>query len=600
MKPRNLLNFIIPLVFISFNLHSQDYFSKFISLSHIKSSENAEQYNFNPVLSLEERAQIEKMMKGKFKEKGTLFLVYTSEQEEETVILELKDSKNIVSVTNQNVIFADGYENKVEPYDGSILSYTFSRDNYGRKNNGAFLNKSFLSNENKLLEFIYIPDVINSLDREKTQTYLSLKYGISLYNSYYISSVNDTIWSPKENKGFESRVTGIGRDDNYGLYQRKSINSISKDIIIGVDSISIIDNNNFLLWSDNDKSTFLKNTSSSQKVGVIDRKWKVNLFGAKDNFYNLNITVFLELLFEKYDNSLQEKESVLWLVKSNTSDFVSDIQYIRQSRAEDENIVFENLNFIDGDYFSFLVAPEFFVNYKHDTILCNTHANIPIEIIGGVSPYFVEITGENYKTIEHTEDSRYQISALPSGLYTITVKDYLNNTFVFDLDIARDEQVDVFINETWVLLDNDISVIPEIEGLEYVSNYEWIKNDEIISNAPVLNTDEIGEYTLKVYTTSGCEKKVDFKIINSSLTSDHITIYPNSSGAGEPFSVDFNLSKQQVAEMFIYDISGKEVFAEKFRNIQDFKYSTSLPTSGIYLIIINTEEASLVKKIVIK
>src|SRR5690606_29260113 len=279
---------------------------------------------------------------------------------------------------NQNVIFADGYENKVEPYDGSILSYTFSRDNYGRKNNGAFLNKSFLSNENKLLEFIYIPDVINSLDREKTQTYLSLKYGISLYNSYYISSVNDTIWSPKENKGFESRVTGIGRDDNYGLYQRKSINSISKDIIIGVDSISRIDNNNFLFWSDNDKSTFLKNTSSSQKVGVINRKWKVNLFGAKDNFYNLNITVFPELLFEKYDNNLQEKESILWLVKSNTSDFVSDIQYIRQSRAEDENIVFENLNFIDGDYFSFLVAPEFFVNYEHDTILCNTHANIPI------------------------------------------------------------------------------------------------------------------------------------------------------------------------------------------------------------------------------
>lgn len=600
MKPRNFLNIIIPLVFITFNLHSQDYFSKFISLSHIKSSENAEQYNFNPVLSLEERAQIEKMMKGKFKEKGTLFLVYTSEQEEETVILELKDSKNIVSITNQNVIFADGYENKVEPYDGSILSYTFSRDNYGRKNNGAFLNKSFLSNENKLLEFIYIPDVINSLDREKTQTYLSLKYGISLYNSYYISSVNDTIWSPKENKGFESRVTGIGRDDNYGLYQRKSINSISKDIIIGVDSISIIDNNNFLLWSDNDKSTFLKNTSSSQKVGVIDRKWKVNLFGAKDNFYNLNITVFPELLFEKYDNSLQEKESVLWLVKSNTSDFVSDIQYIRQSRAEDENIVFENLNFIDGDYFSFLVAPEFFVNYKHDTILCNTHANIPIEIIGGVSPYFVEITGENYKTIEHTEDSRYQISALPSGLYTITVKDYLNNTFVFDLDIARDEQVDVFINETWVLLDNDISIIPEISGLEYVSKYEWIKNDEIVSNAPVLNTKETGEYTLKVYTTSGCEKNVDFKVINSSLTSDHITIYPNSSDAGNPFYIDFNLSKEQDVEILIYDISGKKIHVEKISNIHNYRYSTSLSTSGIYLITINTEETSLVKKIVIK
>ena len=600
MKTKPLLNIIIILVLISFNLHSQEYFNKFISLSHIKSSDNIDQYNFNPVLLLEDRVQIEKVMKGKFKEKGSLFLVYNSEQEEEAVILELKDSKNIVSITNQNVIFSDGYENKIEPYDGSILTYSFFRENYGRKSNGAFLNKNFLSNENKLLEFIYIPDMISSHDREKIQTYLSLKYGISLYSSYYINSINDTIWYPKENKGFESRITGIGRDDNYGLYQRKSINSISKDIIIGVDSISTIDNNNFLLWADNNKSTLLKNSSSSQKVGMIDRKWKVNIFGVQDNFSNLNMTVLPEQLFEKYDNSLQEKERILWLIKSNTLDFVSEITYIRQSRTEDESIVFENLNFIDGDYFSFLVAPEFFVNYQHDTILCDTHVNIPIEIIGGVSPYFLEIIGDNYKTTEHTEESRYQISALPQGLYTIKVKDYLNNTFAFDLDITRDEQVEVFINETWVLLDNDITIIPEIVGLEYVSGYEWLRNGEIVSNAPILNTDETGEYTLKIYTTSGCEKNVDFKVINSSLTSDHISIYPNSSDSGNPFYIDFNLSKNQDVEILIYDISGKRVHVESISNIYNYRYSTSLSASGIYLITINTEDTSIVKKIVIK
>lgn len=589
------------MIVVGFQSYSQSYFKKFISLSHIKDSTNTDCYNFNPVLSAEYSSEIEKQMKGKFRDRGTFFLAYVSEQQEETVIMELKDSKNSVSITNRNIILSDGNENRIEPYDGSILSYSFSRGNYGRKNNGAFINKGFISEENKILEFLYIPDVIGTWDREKIQTYLSIKYGISLYDSYYIASAGDTIWSPENNKGFEHRVTGIGRDDDYGLYQKKSINSISKEFVVGIDSTEIINNNNFLLWSDNGKPAFLKGSSSKEKISVIDKVWKLNLFGEQKDFSNVSIMAVPEMLFEKYDNRLEKTDDVLWLVTSNIPDFGFDAVYIKQDRKEKENIIFERLEFKDSGYFTFLVAPEFFVNYEIDTVLCNDYTDIPIEVIGGVAPYFIEINGENYKYREQLDESRYVISGLPVGSYAVEVKDSYGNSFLFELDIPEKEEVNVTIKELWILPDNtEVSIIPQVLGMEHILGYEWFKDGDIISDANFLKTNETGEYLLKVYTTSGCEKNISFRIIGSNLTSDQISIYPNSSERGQLFYVDFELSEQKNVEIFIYDMSGKEIFKETLQDVQNYKYSTSIQISGTYLIMISTEETSLVKKIVIK
>lgn len=596
-----LRNILLLMILVGFQSYSQSYFKKFISLSHIKDSTNADSYNFSPVLSAEYSSEVEKQLKGKFRDRGTFFLAYVSEQQEETVIMELKDSKNSVSITNRNIILSDGNENKIEPYDGSILSYSFSRGNYGRKNNGAFINRGFISEENKILEFLYIPDVISARDREKIQTYLSIKYGISLYDSYYIASAGDTIWSPENNKGFEHRVTGIGRDDDYGLYQKKSINSVSKEFVVGIDSTEIINNNNFLLWSDNGNPAFLKGSSSKEKISAIDKMWKLNLFGEQKDFRNISIMVIPEMLFEKYDNRLEKTDDVLWLVTSSTPDFGFDAEYIRQDRKEEEKIIFENIDLSYTGYFTFLVAPEFFVNYEIETVLCNDHTDIPIEVIGGVAPYFIEINGENYKYGRQLEESSYVISGLPAGFYTVMAKDSFGNSFLFELDIPEKEQVNIALKETWIMSDNtEISIIPEVSGPEHISGYEWIKDDNVLSDTNIFTTQETGEYLLKVYTNSGCEKNISFRIISSNLTSDRISIYPNSSERGELFYVDFNLSERQDIEIFIYDMSGREVFKEKLSGVLDNKYSTSLQSSGTYLITISMKETSLVKKIVIR
>jgi|GEM_PF-1476507 len=373
-----LKSVLIVILSISIQGYSQDFFEKFGIVPHIKGSDKTDFYNFNSSFSVDDYLDLEKKLKGRFQDKGILFVSYISDYQEKKTILELKDSQNTVSITNKNVIFSDGYENKIESYNGSILSYCFFRDDYGMKNNGVFINKDFINSNNKILEFIYIPEVLGELEREKISTYLSVKYGISLSDSYYISSVGDTIFDPRENIKFSYNITAIGRDDSYGLYQKKSINSASKELTIGVDSSKTFTNNSFLLWSDNGKSTFLKKESSNEELHRIEKVWKTNILGKNKNFNSVNIEVVPEKLFNNYDNYLEKNEKFIWLLKSSTSDFSSDIEYIKQSKKEIDKIIFENIDFSEKLYFTFMIAPDYFINPDKNTTFSDEYTNIEI------------------------------------------------------------------------------------------------------------------------------------------------------------------------------------------------------------------------------
>jgi len=76
----------------------------------------------------------------------------------------------------------------------------------------------------------YIPElfvysrVLTPLERRKAETYLAVKYGVSLSNSY-ISSDDKLIWDYSANTAYNNRITGIMRDDASGLNQPFSTTS---------------------------------------------------------------------------------------------------------------------------------------------------------------------------------------------------------------------------------------------------------------------------------------------------------------------------------------------------------------------------------------
>jgi len=590
-----LILILLVLLFTSLKGIAQEFFQKLGTVTQFQGSDTLTRYNFNPVLSFSDVAKLERVQKGKFQKSGSLFFAFESMQEAEVNVLTMKDSKNSITITSKHVLFSDGVENKVEPLYGSILSYQFSRDSYGRKNNELKIAKEFISQEGNLLEFIYIPDVVTPLDQAKIESYLSLKYGISLYQTSYIATSNDTIWDYEDNKGFSHRVTGIGRDDQIGLYQRKSVNSELKAISIGVDSLHTIGNYNYLIWSDNDGVTTI------QESTYLKRKWHVHYFGEEDYFENLQLTVDPNLLFEQYDHRLETTSDVMWLVLCKTSDFTSEKEFIKYTKKENEKFVFEQINFSEYPYFTFLIAPEFFVEKELVLSICEETNQLRATPIGGVAPYQLKLSSAQFKDEFQFNESDYIQSNLTPGDYFLEVTDQLTNYYSTTFTISKNNSFTLDLKETWVLLDdNEIIIFPQLSETSQVLSYEWLSGNEVIASTSSFKTSQAGDYLLKVTLVNGCIETRPFKVVFQDVLTNQISIYPNSTASGDYFYVDFHLSEPKDVSISIHDMAGKIILNEQLSTIQDFQFKTFLTVTGIYLLTVSTDKVVVAKRIIVK
>ncbi|MFN3967857.1 LamG-like jellyroll fold domain-containing protein [Flavobacterium sp.] len=135
-------------------------------------------------------------------------------------------------------------------------------------------------------------------ERNKIETYLAVKYGITLgvngTSKDYVASNGTTIWSTSANTGFNYNIAGIGRDDASKLNQKQSKSSNANTVLtIGLTTIAATNTANtntfdtdlkYLVWGDNgenmsDSGTDLSVTFGSSTVTTLtdlpNKKWKV-------------------------------------------------------------------------------------------------------------------------------------------------------------------------------------------------------------------------------------------------------------------------------------------------------------------------------------
>jgi len=136
-------------------------------------------------------------------------------------------------------------------------------------------------------------------DRPKIESYLAIKYGITLGSSTiaeknYINSNGNVLWDITANTGYNFNIAGIGRDDTSDLNQKqsKSINDIN-EVTIGLGEIFSTNSANtngfsldhdFLVWgcnngnfsgSNTNTNTITISTGITTSLTRIDRKWKI-------------------------------------------------------------------------------------------------------------------------------------------------------------------------------------------------------------------------------------------------------------------------------------------------------------------------------------
>src|SRR5690554_6495207 len=102
--------FYFLLVSTGFYVYGQSYVGHYSEIYHLlglkhafenKELDSLNSFNYNPIINVSSLQDFH--LKNKFKEKGTLFLVFEAYSKEHFPILEIKDSKNSVIVSNLDV-----------------------------------------------------------------------------------------------------------------------------------------------------------------------------------------------------------------------------------------------------------------------------------------------------------------------------------------------------------------------------------------------------------------------------------------------------------------------------------------------------------------
>jgi hypothetical protein len=218
----------------------------------------------------------------------------------------------------------------------------------------------------------------DGLERNKIQSYLAIKYGITLgingTSINYTNSTGTSIWDVSANNNYNYDIAGIGRDDLSKLNQKqsKSINT-SNEITIGLNSIEATNTANtntfdtdkkFLVWGNNHgtlaaQPEVTKNISSGITTPTtltsnvsfipIGRTWKIVETGG--NVPTVKISIPTTML----SATLTPPGDYLMFI-SNTPNFDPTAEY----RAMSENgSNLETLYDFDGTkYITFGFAPE--------------------------------------------------------------------------------------------------------------------------------------------------------------------------------------------------------------------------------------------------
>ncbi|ANW95954.1 hypothetical protein AXE80_06525 [Wenyingzhuangia fucanilytica] len=209
----------------------------------------------------------------------------------------------------------------------------------------------------EIAEIIYFDYELTEANRKKIESYLAVKYGITLDNTDggtdgdYVTSTGVNIWDASANATYHHEVIGIGRDDSSLLDQQKST-EFNSDPTLTIDKTSSFSNNLDYLIVGNDEGTLAFSTSGvpASITNKSQRTWKTEISGTPGTI-SISFTLGTSLT-----NSGNPSEYAL-LIDSDT-DFTSGATIHTTGASINGNVLtFTNVNLSDGNFFTLAYTP---------------------------------------------------------------------------------------------------------------------------------------------------------------------------------------------------------------------------------------------------
>jgi len=197
-------------------------------------------------------------------------------------------------------------------------------------------------------------------DIDKVETYLALKYGITLHHNY-VSRNGTVIWDTTAMMGYNTAIAGIGYDSLADVWQKQSKSSNMNTILaIGIDSIAMSNAGNgsafntdssYFMWGNNNAGLATQGTNMPATLSSCDtrlaREWKVRL----NNFSNtLGLNIDLSSVTHSGTDTGDFK---LFVDADGDGDFSTGTIRTYTSEKYSSNVVsFMNVTLSDGEVFT--------------------------------------------------------------------------------------------------------------------------------------------------------------------------------------------------------------------------------------------------------
>lgn len=278
----------------------------------------------------------------------TLSLVHTAKEDE----LIWNNADKRVSLSNNSYVRDKNL--KELSRRPSIFSFLGNADQKGKADS---LKIKF--EDQNLYEMIFFTRKAKAMDLNKIHSYLSIKYGISLERGKYYGSDAKVIWDPEKHKEYKYRPTGLGRDDGNELYQKQSTNQADLFLTIGMNTIArtnfenptTLDNNNFVMWSDDNKAMSLKAESNLE---VLERNWEIDFIGNKIPKTDYKVRILKDAV------NPRSLPIAYWMLLKKDNGKIQKIPGVENEKY----ILFSKVDFLDAfdsgerAYFTFAIGPK--------------------------------------------------------------------------------------------------------------------------------------------------------------------------------------------------------------------------------------------------
>lgn len=237
-------------------------------------------------------------------------------------------------------------------------------------------------------EVIWYKNILNTLEKQKVDTYLALKYGTTLSHDY-INPDNVSVYNLTTNAGYVSNIAGIVHDDINGAINQKQSNSVNvgNQVLISTTGLantndantSSLNNKQYLVWGDNglEKKLVIPLSYTAGSNGETNYRfesiWKVQNTGTVGN-----VTI-------AWPKGIKN----LYLVQSANATFANGNTFTPMTTEVTVNgVVYNtaNVTLADGQFFTFAGyahAPGGVVNslsywYRADKDAANTGAGTDV------------------------------------------------------------------------------------------------------------------------------------------------------------------------------------------------------------------------------